>query len=245
MADSLGDRMKAYEKCSAVTLLPNAPIIIRVDGKAFHTFTKKMNFKRPFDEDYINCMKFAAIRTGSEMQNFKAAYVQSDEVTFLLHNDNPVAESWFGGKVQKLTSISAVIMSNHFNMMVANIRGDTDLYPARIGHEFEPAIFDSRAFNIIERDIPNIFLWRMKDWRRNSVQMYARSIMSNKQMHGKSNREVLLELQELGYEWTDLDPRLRNGTLIFNHDRKIIEYTDFEPTYFEVNGIFQEYGIVS
>jgi len=237
MADSLGDRMKVYEKCSAVTLLPNTPIIIRVDGKAFHTFTKKIGLEKPFDEAYIVSMVEAATEVAKHMQNFKAAYIQSDEATFLLHGNNPLSESWFGGKVQKLTSISAAYMSAYLKIrMEHNI-------PCTI--HGPDCIFDSRAFNVVERDIPNVFLWRMKDWRRNSVQMYARSIMSNKQMHGKSNREVLLELQELGYEWTDLDPRLRNGTLIFNHDRKIIEYTDFEPTYFEVNGIFQEYGIVS
>ena len=244
MGDSLGDRMKVYERCSSVTLLPNTPIIIRVDGKAFHTFTKKMGFKRPFDLQYINCMKWAAMRTGSKMQNFRAAYVQSDEVTFLLHSDNPVAEPWFGGKVQKLTSISATIMSIEFNILVGNIRGDHDLYPASMGHDFEPAIFDSRAFNVTENDIPNVFLWRMKDWRRNSVQMFARSHMSHKELHGKSNGWILQHLKEQGKDWNSLEPRLKNGTVLIRTEHDIVEVTDFEPTYLDVKNLFQAHGIV-
>ena len=46
--DSLGDRMKKYEGVSRNYLTRRVPVIIRLDGKAFHTFTK--GFKKPFDE---------------------------------------------------------------------------------------------------------------------------------------------------------------------------------------------------
>lgn len=243
MVDSLGDRMKAYEHCSAVTLLPNTPIIIRVDGKAFHTFTKKMGFKRPFDNNYIDCMDFAARRTGLQMQNFRAAYIQSDEATFLLHSDNPMAESWFGGKVQKLTSISAAIMTNNFNTMVAIRNGDYDTRP---DYSFEPAIFDSRAFNVALQDIPNVFLWRMKDWRRNSLQMFARGFFSHKELNGKNTDDMIKMLADIDQSWYNLPSRLRNGTLLFNTENTKNEYnievvTEFEPNYLSVGDLFKKH----
>lgn len=44
--DSLGDRMKGYEDVSRNFLTRRVPAIIRLDGKAFHTFTKGM--EKPF-----------------------------------------------------------------------------------------------------------------------------------------------------------------------------------------------------
>lgn len=59
--DSLGQRMKKYEAVSKTTLMTRTPVAIRVDGKAFHTFTK--NLIKPFDNIFINTM----IQTMEEM----------------------------------------------------------------------------------------------------------------------------------------------------------------------------------
>lgn len=46
--NSLGDRMKKYEYVTRTHLLPRTPVVIRIDGRAFHTFTR--GFVKPFDE---------------------------------------------------------------------------------------------------------------------------------------------------------------------------------------------------
>jgi tRNA(His) 5'-end guanylyltransferase len=95
MNESLGDRMKDnYEDRYRIYLTRRTPVIIRLDGKAFHTLTSKC--QRPFDQHFINSMLYASEETAKEMQGFKLAYVQSDEVSFLLTDyDNLDTEAWF------------------------------------------------------------------------------------------------------------------------------------------------------
>ena len=54
--DSLGDRMKNnYENRAKTYLLRRTPVIIRLDGKAFHTFTR--GFAKPFDARLMRVMQ--------------------------------------------------------------------------------------------------------------------------------------------------------------------------------------------
>ena len=53
------------------------PVIIRVDGRAFHTLTRKM--ERPFDYGFIRAMVSGARAVASDAQGCELAYVQSDE----------------------------------------------------------------------------------------------------------------------------------------------------------------------
>jgi tRNA(His) 5'-end guanylyltransferase len=54
--DSLGDRMKEYENISRIYLTRRMPAIIRIDGKAFHSFTR--GFIRPYDDILNQTIKF-------------------------------------------------------------------------------------------------------------------------------------------------------------------------------------------
>ncbi len=111
--NSLGDRIKSYEKVFSPSLLKKVPVIIRVDGKAFHTFTK--GCEKPFDKRFINCMVAAAVDVAKNMQGFKIGYIQSDEVTFCLTDyDNLDTEGWFDYDLSKIVSISASLMSVRF-----------------------------------------------------------------------------------------------------------------------------------
>ena len=81
--DSLGDRMKDYyENRNRTHLTRRTPVIIRVDGKAFHTLTNSMD--KPFDEQFIKMMQDTAIYMAENVQGCKAVYVQSDEISLLL-----------------------------------------------------------------------------------------------------------------------------------------------------------------
>ena len=128
---NLGDRIKSYENVSNNFLTNRSPVFIRIDGKCFHSFTKKM--QRPFDMKLIESMIIAGEKTAKEMMCFKLGYQQSDEFTFmLLNNENHDTQSWYNNEINKLVSISASLFTAYFNKEMG---GTT-------------AVFDSRAFNV-------------------------------------------------------------------------------------------------
>lgn len=221
MKDSLGNRIKNYENVSRYKLTPRMPVIIRLDGRSFHTFTKKFN--RPFDSDLMDAMNYATKKVAEDMQGFKIAYIQSDEASFLITDfDSIEFQGWFDYNLSKMISISAATMTAHFNQYLQDIV----LKKQNLFHQFNSwnfilnerpnlAVFDSRAFNIPKEDVANCFLWRSKDWSRNSLSMYARSFFSNKQLYGKNKNDMHEMLHQIGKNWTnDLSEREKNGTFI-------------------------------
>ncbi|VEH94157.1 Uncharacterized conserved protein (plasmid) [Tsukamurella tyrosinosolvens] len=112
--DTLGDRIKRYEAASSHTLSPRTPVMIRVDGRAFHTFTR--GCERPFDARVVESMVEAARFTAADMAGFRLAYVQSDEATFLIDDLASLqSQPWFGNKAHKLVSLSASLFTAAFN----------------------------------------------------------------------------------------------------------------------------------
>ena len=216
---NLGARIKGYEKVSYHSALKRMPLMIRVDGKAFHTFTKGM--KKPFDNHLINAMVYAAKQVAKEMQGFKIAYIQSDEATFCLTDyDTIETQGWFNYELPKIISISASMMTLHFNQYF-------DIHKS--------AFFDSRAFNVPVNDVVNAFLWRAKDWEKNSLQMYCRSFFSHKELHQKNRSDMHEMLHKIGKNWTnELSNREKNGTFLIKKD-SIEERCDILPTYESIN----------
>lgn len=229
MTDSLGDRMKGYEKISNRHLIKRVPVMIRVDGRAFHTLTKGLE---PFDRNMINTMRLAALATAESIQGCRAVYVQSDEVTFCLVDYTELeTQPWFGNDLDKIVSIAAATMTGYFNHYYWD-PSET----ARIG--WKPALFDARAFNIPHNEVVNAFLWRAKDWHRNSINMYCSMFFSPKQLHGKSNKDRHDMLHVIGKNWaTDLSDRKKNGTffILDVETGKFNERIDILPTYKDIN----------
>lgn len=204
MGDSLGDRMKEnYENRYRFSLSRRMPVIIRVDGKAFHTYTRGLN--RPFDAGLINSMITAATSVAEEMQGCKAVYVQSDEASFLLTDyDTLNTEAWFDYNKSKIETIAASTMTVWFNH-----KQDME----------RKAMFDARSFNVPREEVSNYFLWRARDWERNSLAMYCGAFFSHKQLHGKGKSDKHEMLHSIGKNWTtDLVPMLRNGTFLVRTD---------------------------
>lgn len=196
--DTLGDRIKRYEAASATSLIPRTPVMIRVDGRAFHTFTR--GCERPFDARVVDSMVEAARYTAADMAGFRIGYVQSDEATFLIDDLASLqSQPWFGNKAHKLVSLSASLFTAAFNRAWP---GD------------EMATFDARAFSIPREDAPNAFIWRQRDWERNSLQMLARAHFSHRELAGRKHPEVHEMLHHAGVNWAHLDPQLKNGTFI-------------------------------
>lgn len=219
MNDSLGDRMKRYETTSKASLLPRMPVIIRVDGKAFHTYTARC--KRPFDERLSGVMVHVARCLCEEIQGAQLAYTQSDEISVLVHGYKRfTSQSWFDNELQKMVSVAAGIASSEFTAASWRIWRDdggpieTDMNAVE---RVRPAAFDARAFNVPEADVCNYFLWRQQDGTRNSIQMLARSLYSHRQCENKNGNELQEMCFQKGANWNDLEVRWKRGICIRRH----------------------------
>lgn len=209
---NIGDRIKRYEKVWDFSLLPRSPLFIRVDGKSFHTYTRGSD--KPFDQHLINAMVKAAQKTAKEMSGFVAAYIQSDECTFMLSDyTNFDSEGWFNYELNKVVSISASAYTAYFN----------EAYD-RVGL----GLFDSRAFTVPIEDAPNVFIWRQRDWERNSIQMLARAHLSHKELDHKKVPEIHEMLHQKGINWASLSDQLKNGTFLFKELEPYCQKVDYD-----------------
>lgn len=197
--------MKEQYEFRARTYLPRRSYsILRLDGKAFHTYTRGL--ERPFDQRFMHDMAATAHYLCGEIAGTVLAFVQSDEISLLLTDfATNTTEAWFDGNVQKMTSVSASLATARFN----------ELRPGKL------ACFDSRAFTIPDpTEVANYFVWRQQDCTRNSVSMAAQSLFSPKQLHGKSGSEMQEMMWcEHGVNWNDYPVDCRRGTVIVSRTR--------------------------
>jgi tRNA(His) 5'-end guanylyltransferase len=182
----------------------------------------------------MSAMVSSACDVAKEMQGFKVGYVQSDEATFCLTDyDRLETQGWFDYDLSKMVSISAALMSVRFNLH-PNIMGGSSAF----GHVTSPwVVFNSRAFSVPPDDVVNAFLWRARDWERNSLQMYARAFFSHEQLLNKGRAGIHEMLHGIGKNWAmDLTDQERNGTFIFFNSPDGGEIrTDILPTYGSIN----------
>lgn len=214
MKDDLGNRIKEnYENRTRIMLPRKTYTIIRVDGKAFHTFTKK--FKRPFDDDLILMMDQTAIALCEEIMGVKFAYVQSDEISLLLTDFNTItSEAWFNGNLQKIVSVSASIATAAFNAKYTNWKHEKEEVFEAFNQK-RLARFDSRAFTIPqEAEVENYFIWRQQDASKNSVSMVAQSLYSHKALHAVKQTKLQEMIFKAGINWNDYPAHLKRGRVI-------------------------------
>lgn len=226
---SLGDRMKFYEQWGAShrEFSKGLPIIIRIDGKKFSSWTKGL--EKPFHLDLTQTFIETSRRLMEDhFGEVVLAYGQSDEVTFVLRPTSFDSDGQFGNKRDKLISIAASAFTAYFNEERMKFESLA---------EKRSAIFDSRAFavpSVIEAY--NAVLWRQQDAIRNSISSTGQAHFSHSKLHGKNRIDVLAMLQEIGVSWTDFDPYLQHGWAIRRVQRALQpeEMTDipeqFRPT---------------
>lgn len=228
--DNLGNRMKEYyENISKTKLTRRTPVIIRLDGRAFHTFTK--NFKRPFDGVLMKSMQETMLKLCKNIQNAKLGYCQSDEISILMCDyDNFETSAWFDNEVQKICSISASMATLYFNQIFNTIAheyiddvndawnvsdeevnyADTLYVAAENG-----AVFDSRCFNIPKEEVANYFFWRQQDATRNSIQMVGQHYFAHKELQHKSCNDIQnMLLTEKDINWNDYSVVEKRGTCV-------------------------------
>jgi len=199
---TLSDRMKRYEAVTQSYLMRKSPVIIRLDGKAFHTFTKGL--VKPFDGVLHNTMKRTLQEVCLSVQNCVFGYTQSDEISLLLKDWESVeTDCWYGYNVQKLVSVSSSIATAHFNIAWNHYYG--------INHAL--GLFDSRVFNLSKEEVVNYFIWRQQDCMRNSVQGMGQAHFSHRELHGKSVEEVKRMLNDIGKDWNGLSDEYKSGVV--------------------------------
>ena len=228
--DALGLRMKEfYEQVPKTRLVRRMPVAIRIDGKAFHTFTK--GFQKPFDEILVKSMQETMKYLCENIQGCVLGYTQSDEITLILVDyKNLNSSAWFDYEVQKMCSVAASMATMTFNreferevsrwsMLHATIFNKMDgednqkLYDAYHNSLYKGAMFDARCFNIPKEEVTNLVYWRQLDATRNSIQMVGQANFSHKELQNKSCNKIQdMLMLERGINWNDLPTHLKRGS---------------------------------
>lgn len=220
MKDALGDRMKEfYEDRTRIKLPRRTYTIIRIDGKAFHTYTKGL--KRPFDDGLIEDMNSTTAYLCKNIQGAKFGYVQSDEISLVLTDfDDLGTHAWFDNNLQKMVSVAASMATAKFNQLRmarstwegSDVAGSLDQDDIE---NFKLAMFDARAFQIPFIDeVENYFIWRQQDAVRNSISSVAQSLYSPRELNGVKTDQMQELIFQKGINWNDYDFRLKRGAVI-------------------------------
>ena len=247
--DGLGDRMKEFYEFRAKTkLVRRMPVIIRLDGKAFHTFTK--GFAKPFDKRMIEAMQETTLELCKSIQGCVFGYTQSDEITLILVDYNAIdVSAWYDYEVQKMCSVAASMATLAFNRIFHNkIRNfvnehykvitDKETYGEELSNSVNEllksynraiemgAMFDARCFNVPINDVCNCVLWRQKDATRNSINSLGQSWFKHKELEGKNTNQVQdMLFEKYGINWNNLSTVEKRGTAIIKdeEDKWIID----------------------
>lgn len=189
---SLSDRQKTYESLTEVFIPNNSLFIIRLDGKTFSKRVKQWKLKRPFDERFNKCMIDTCLVLFKELQNVKAIWTGSDEISIILNPE--IYETIFSGRLNKILSITSSIATSAFNFSA--IRNNIE------NIEQNMAWFDSRIIMVPNRDeIINNIIFRQNDCIRNSISQYARHFYSTKELVNKGREEQLTLLNQKNFDW--------------------------------------------
>lgn len=235
--DDLGKRMKGfYEQIPKTKLMRRCPVMLRIDGKAFHTFTK--GFKRPFDEVLIKTMQETTQYLCKNIQGCVLGYTQSDEISLVLIDYQRFETSaWFDYEVQKMCSIAASMATMAFNKIfldnidlayqeefykrgldqggtlseIEKLNKEYDVYYSKVNK----AMFDARVFNIPKEEVTNCIYWRQLDASRNSVQMVGQANFSHKELHEKTCSMIQdMLMTQKGINWNDFPTYQKRGTCV-------------------------------
>lgn len=236
--DSLGDRMKEfYENRAKTKLVRRTPVIIRLDGKSFHVFTR--GFAKPFDKRMIETMQETTLELCRSIQGCVFGYTQSDEITLILVDYNNIdVSAWYDYEVEKICSVVASMATLYFNRIFYNkvrefVNEHTKVVndPQTYGEELSKsvgdiikayqtsvelgAMFDARCFNVPINDCCNAVLWRQQDATRNSINSLGQAWFKHKELEGKNTSQVQdMLIEKYGINWNDLSTVEKRGTAV-------------------------------
>ena len=241
--DALGTRMKEfYEQVPKTRLVRRMPVAIRLDGKAFHTFTR--GFQKPFDPILMKSMQETMKYLCENIQGCVLGYTQSDEITLILVDYQTLDTSaWFDYEVQKMCSIAASMATFAFNRFFdRNVMQECQIdllqeygietYPTQLCDTYckaieKGAMFDARVFNIPKEEVTNLVYWRQLDAARNSVQMVGQANFSHKELQNKTCNMIQDMLHEQrGINWNDFPTPCKRGSCCV---RRVVQDPRVDP----------------
>lgn len=228
--DALGDRMKCYEGVPRHFLTRRVPVIIRIDGKAFHTFTRR--FDKPFDGLLMRTMQATMQYLCENIQGCVLGYTQSDEITLVLTDYAKITtDAWFGYNIQKMTSIAASMATLEFNRAFEeNTRvfrrrvnegqtctgRESDLCEAYEKALVKGALFDARVFAVPKDEVCNCLIWRQQDATRNSIEAAGQAYFSANELHKKTTKMIQDMLwQTHNINWNDYPVDCKRGSCCY------------------------------
>ena len=220
--DSLGDRMKNnYENRAKTYLTRRLPVVIRIDGKCFHSFCK--NFQKPYDEVFHKAMNSTLQYLCKNIQGCKFGYTQSDEISLLLTDYDTInTDAWFGYGVQKMCSIAASMATLHFNKAFRTYVNEYTAGKTLDNYSIEllkakdkGAMFDARCFSIPTSEVCNVYIWRQEDATRNAIQMLGQTHFSHKELHKKSTSDIQEMLWQKGINFNDMPIEFKRGVCCY------------------------------
>ncbi len=246
--DDLGTRMKIfYEQIPKMKLMRRTPVMIRIDGKAFHTFTR--GFQRPFDEVLIKTMQETTKYLCENIQGCVLGYTQSDEISLVLVDYQRFETSaWFDYEIQKMCSIVAsmatMVFNKFFEIFVKEFkynggenfdRGTEEgVSQYALLHTYHKALdkgamFDARVFNVPKEEVTNCIYWRQLDASRNSIQMVGQANFSHKELQNKSCNDIQdMLMTQRGINWNDLPTYQKRGSCCIKEEYWIDKNTGAE-----------------
>lgn len=252
--DDLGTRMKTfYENIPKTRLMRRTPVAIRLDGKAFHTFTK--GFQKPFDIVLMDAMQNTMKYLCENIQGCVFGYTQSDEITLILIDYQKItSDAWFDYEVQKMASVSASMATMAFNnFFESNVAKENRIFTDEWldNGDFNPkykdkelqklwlthkrasekgAMFDARCFNIPKEEVTNLIYWRQLDATRNSIQMVGQANFSHDELQGKTCSMIQdMLMTERGINWNNFIIPCKRGTACIKVGKKITENVERVP----------------
>jgi tRNA(His) 5'-end guanylyltransferase len=216
-----------YENPSKHRLIKRTPVIVRLDGKAFHTFTR--GFAKPFDPILIKAMQLTMLDLCQNIQGIVFGYTQSDEISLFLQDFETFETSaWFDYEIQKICSISASMATLYFNkhfrdLVVKYDTLESKEQEARIKSAMNGALFDARCFNVPKEEVTNYFYSRQVDAIRNSIQMVGQAYFTPKELNRKSCENIKEMLKEKGIEWESYRICEQRGSACHKEDKWVLD----------------------
>lgn len=211
---NLHERQKQYERVSQTYLMRRTPVIIRLDGVAFHTFTK--NFKKPVDHVLTQTMKSVTRYLVNNIQGCVLGYTQSDEISLVLQDyKKQDTDAWFGYNVQKLVSVSAKMATAQFSKVFDDVVCGIPMeFFSLYMNAFKDnnVGFDSRCWNLPVDEVNNYLIDRQQDAERNSLNLLAQQYYTQEELKGINAKQLQNKLfVEKGVNWNDLDTCEKRG----------------------------------
>lgn len=222
---SLGDRMKEYERVPDIRLTRRTPVVVRIDGRHFHTYTR--GFDKPFDPVFSGAMRDTTLNLCKNVQGCILGYTQSDEISLVLCDYKHLeSQAWFDNRLQKIVSVSAAMATKYFNTAMelrldgVLVEEDSDDVIKEYIEKYAKSIaagaeFDARAFNLPKEEVCNYLIWRQQDAERNSILALAQSLFSHSELQGISCKRLQDKMfTEKGVNWNDLHSFEKRGVFV-------------------------------